>query len=102
MNYNFELGRKMIQDPGFKCPVCGSPMYITDHGNHELTFHCSSGAARFWDFERGTTEQMIAKKHWDQSKREMCPCMGDAINFAILRESIPTKKRPAPNSGKSN
>jgi hypothetical protein len=92
MNDNFELGKKIVQDPEFKCPVCGSSMYITDHGNHELTFHCSSQAARFWDFERGTSEQMIAKEHYDQSKREMFLNLEDAMNFVLMGESILTNK----------
>jgi hypothetical protein len=46
-------------------------MYVTDHGNSETTYHCSSTEARFWDFDRGTIEQVEAKKHWDQSIREV-------------------------------
>ena len=53
------------------CSVCGAPMYVTDHGNSETTYHCSSAEARFWDFDRGTIEQVEAKKHWDQSIREV-------------------------------
>jgi len=43
------------------CGICGGPMYATDHGNHEITFHCASGDARFWDFERGSPEQLKRK-----------------------------------------
>jgi hypothetical protein len=46
-------------------------MYATDYGNSEITYHCSSPEARFWDFDRGTTEQKHAKEHWDQSIREV-------------------------------
>jgi len=92
-NDNLELGKKIVQDPEFKCPLCGSVMYMTDYGNHELTFHCSSAEARFWDFERGTTAQLISKLHWDQSKRDVFPNMEDAMNFVLMRESMPTKKR---------
>jgi hypothetical protein len=46
-------------------------MYATDKGNCELTYHCSSPEARFWDFDRGTAEQALAKQHWDQSIREV-------------------------------
>jgi hypothetical protein len=46
-------------------------MYATDQGNSEITYHCSSAEARFWDFDRGTVEQAQAKKHWDQSIREV-------------------------------
>lgn len=51
-----------------KCPICGSRMYITDRGWHVVTYHCSSDAARFWDFPRGSHDQMVAKKHWDESR----------------------------------
>lgn len=53
------------------CPICGSSMYATDWGNCEVTYHCSSPEARFWDFDRGTKAQHIAKEHWDQSLREV-------------------------------
>ncbi|WP_431213342.1 hypothetical protein ACQ86N_48490 [Puia sp. P3] len=53
------------------CPICGSSMYATDWGNCEITYHCSSPEARFWDFDRGTKAQHTAKEHWDQSKREV-------------------------------
>jgi hypothetical protein len=53
------------------CVVCGEELYVTDHGNHEFTYHCSSGAARFWDFDRGTIEQVKAKEHWDKSRIEI-------------------------------
>jgi hypothetical protein len=62
---------KEMKSPDFRCPVCGAPLYVTDQGNHEWTFHCSSSAARFWDFPRGSTELRIAKQHWDQSKKEL-------------------------------
>lgn len=53
------------------CAICGQPMYATDKGNCEVTYHCSSDAARFWDFDRGTIAQHKAKEHWDQSIREV-------------------------------
>ena len=56
--------------PRHICSVCGSSLYCTDHGNHELTYHCSSGQARFWDFERGTPDQEASKSHWDRSRLE--------------------------------
>jgi hypothetical protein len=46
-------------------------MYATDQGNCEITYHCSSPEARFWDFDRGTIDQSMAKKHWDQSIQEV-------------------------------
>ncbi|HTI10383.1 MAG TPA: hypothetical protein VL832_17570 [Puia sp.] len=81
---NTELAKfvhQIIENKEFKCPICGSRRYVTDEGNHELTFHCSSEEARFWDFERGTQEQMKAKQHWDQSKRELFLSMEDVMNF---------------------
>jgi hypothetical protein len=57
--------------PDGKCIVCGEELYITDHGNHEVTYHCSSGAARFWDYDRGTIEQVKSKDHWDRSRLEI-------------------------------
>ena len=53
------------------CKICGSHLYSTDHGNHEITYHCSSPEARFWDFERGTPEQVTSKDHWDRSRLEV-------------------------------
>ena len=55
----------------YKCKICGSSLYSTDHGNGETTYHCSSAEARFWDFERGTAEQNRSKDHWDQSRLEV-------------------------------
>ncbi|MBS1605548.1 MAG: hypothetical protein JST42_22985 [Bacteroidetes bacterium] len=55
----------------YHCPVCGERRYVTDNGNHEWTVHCSSVQARFWDFERGTMAQTVARQHWDQSRLEL-------------------------------
>jgi hypothetical protein len=60
-----------IFHPMIRCEICGENLYITDHGNHEITYHCSSAQARFWDFERGTSEQIKAKDHWDKSKLDV-------------------------------
>ena len=57
--------------PQGKCNICGCDLYVTDHGNHEMTYHCSSESARFWDYERGTIEQSKAKEHWDKSRMEI-------------------------------
>jgi hypothetical protein len=56
--------------PGAACKICGGSLYATDHGNHEITYHCSSGEARFWDFDRGTLDQLNAKAHWENSRIE--------------------------------
>jgi len=57
--------------PEIRCKVCGNTLYSTDRGNHQVTYHCSSPEARFWDFHRGTPDQHKAKEHWDQSKEEI-------------------------------
>ncbi|HLK29691.1 MAG TPA: hypothetical protein VKT28_14030 [Puia sp.] len=62
-----------------KCKVCGACLYLTDRGNHERTYHCSSEEARFWDFERGTPAQLKAKEHWDKSRIEMFTDMSQAL-----------------------
>jgi hypothetical protein len=61
----------IINRPEYFCPICGEKRYITDQSTHELTLHCSSPAAKFWEFERGTLAQILAKKHWDQSRQEV-------------------------------
>jgi hypothetical protein len=53
----------------FTCSVCGEHLYQTDQCNLETTLHCSSSEARFWDFERGSLEQLKAKEHWDKSRK---------------------------------
>jgi hypothetical protein len=55
----------------FTCSVCGEPLYPTDQCNLETTLHCSSAEARFWDFERGSKDQLKAKEHWEQSRKEI-------------------------------
>jgi hypothetical protein len=54
-----------------KCTICGSPLYNTDQCLSEFSYHCSSEEARFWDFDRGTIEQIKAKDHWDRSRQEI-------------------------------
>jgi hypothetical protein len=54
--------------PDLKCRVCGQKLYLTDHGNHQTIYHCSSPDARYWDFERGSKEQATAWNHWEESE----------------------------------
>ena len=54
-----------------QCTICGFPLYNTDKCLSEFSYHCSSPAARFWDYDRGTVEQSNAKNHWDLSKQEI-------------------------------
>ena len=54
--------------PAGVCRVCGAPLYTTDKDFHEITYHCSSREARFWDFDRGTEAQALSKEHWDTSR----------------------------------
>ncbi len=55
----------------FTCAICGSPLYNTDRCLSEISYHCSSEAARFWDCERGSIEEKKAKDHWDESRQEV-------------------------------
>ena len=50
------------------CPVCGQRRYMTNRGDREWTLHCSSLEARFWNFERGSFAETIARQHWIQSR----------------------------------
>lgn len=77
------------QDPAHRCPVCGTCRYITDQGNHELTLHCSSPSARFWDYPRGSADQAAAKKHWDQSRTEIFFSVEDVLQFLADEEGAP-------------
>ena len=49
---------ELLKKPEFQCPVCGKGRYVTDHGNHEVTIHCSSSDAKFWEFD--TREQTFS------------------------------------------
>jgi|SRR5579859_4724911 len=66
-----DLIKELLKKPEYQCPVCGTGRYVTDQGNHEVTIHCSSQEAKFWDFDRGTLAQTIARQHWDQSGLEL-------------------------------
>jgi hypothetical protein len=54
-----------------KCTICGSSLYNTDQCLSEFSYHCSSEEARFWDYDRGTVDQIQAKDHWDKSRQEI-------------------------------
>ena len=90
---NIEFSMNTAGSHSFSCTVCGSPMYITDHGNHELTYHCSSSEARFWDFDRGTFEQVKSKEHWDRSKQEIFPDLKEDVKFVLKNEPPPTENK---------
>ncbi len=63
---------KQIEDEmEYSCPVCGSRLYVTAYSDEKVTFHCSSDAAKFWTFERGTSALSTAKAHWDGSVQEV-------------------------------
>jgi hypothetical protein len=68
---NSEYMEALLEKQEFHCPVCGEKRYITDHGNHEWTLHCSSPEAHFWEFERGTLQLTLSKRHWDQSRLDL-------------------------------
>jgi hypothetical protein len=83
------LENYIIPDVAYNCPVCGARRYVTDHGNHELTLHCSSTAARFWDFPRGSAGQTEAMQHWNRSRQELFLSVDDTIRFAANYELAP-------------
>ncbi|HVU99059.1 MAG TPA: hypothetical protein VHE34_27745 [Puia sp.] len=76
---NMEHIETLLEKKEFHCPVCGNRRYVTDHGHHEWTVHCSSAEARFWDFERGTMAQRMAMQHWDQSRLELFFTVEDVL-----------------------
>ena len=53
------------------CSICRAQLYNTDRCLSEFSYHCSSDEARYWDFDRGTAEQIKAKEHWDTSIQEI-------------------------------
>ena len=58
-------------DAKLKCTICAATLYQTDQCLSEYIYHCSSAEARFWDFDRGSVEQMLSKDHWDKSKQDI-------------------------------
>jgi len=62
--------KHIVEREEIVCPVCGTSLYITDYNDYKLTFHCSSDAAKFWTFEKGTGPLIESKFHWDRSMRE--------------------------------
>jgi hypothetical protein len=76
---NKEYIEGLLDKPDYKCPVCGQKRYVTDHGNHEWTVHCSSPEARFWEFERGSLAQTLARQHWDQSRLDLFFTLDDIL-----------------------
>lgn len=56
-----------VNDPEHRCKICGSPLYRTDGGGRNVTLQCSSDAAKFWNFNRGTKEQHDAHQHFVKS-----------------------------------
>jgi hypothetical protein len=61
----------IISRPEYFCPICGEKRHITEQSTQALTLHCSSPAAQFWEFEQGSLAQILAKRHWDQSRQEV-------------------------------
>lgn len=84
-NTYLSLATRVIGEAAYRCPVCGSPRYITDHGNHVITIHCSSAEARFWDCPRGSLAETMAKQHWDRSRQDMFLTMGDILKFVAAQ-----------------
>jgi hypothetical protein len=63
--------KQIVDSVAFTCPICESPLYVTDYGKNTLSFHCSSEKAKFWTFKKGSKGLMEAKAHWDASEREV-------------------------------
>jgi hypothetical protein len=78
---HLDLFYKVLQKLSYNCPICGAELYVTNYGNYEAILHCSSDAARFWNFERGTPEQIGAKQHWDQSRKELFLTKDDITEY---------------------
>jgi uncharacterized protein with PIN domain len=66
-----ELACLNLQVEDRRCPVCGSPMYITHHFNEEVTIHCAAPEAKFWQCPKGSLAEALARKHWDISKQDL-------------------------------
>ena len=84
---HLELFYEVLQKLSYTCPVCGAALYVTNYGNFEAILHCSSDAARFWNFDRGTAEQTTAKQHWDQSRKELVLSKEDIPGYLNSNES---------------
>jgi hypothetical protein len=76
-----EVARRIIGDPEYNCPVCGSPRYVTNRGNRAITIHCTSAQAKFWECPSGSLAETFAKQHWEQSSRELSLTL-DAVRSA--------------------
>jgi hypothetical protein len=88
---------QLIKKPEFQCPVCGAERYVTDQGNHEVTIHCSSSAAKFWECDRGSLAQTVAKQHWDQSRLELFLTLEDVLR--CLRPQSAASEKPRSDTG---
>ena len=84
---HLELFYKVLQKLSYNCSICGSALYVTNYGNYEAILHCSSDLARFWNFARGTPEQIVAKQHWDRSRKELFLTKEDILNYLNRSES---------------
>ena len=51
----------------YKCSLCGEHLYKTDGGGPMATLQCSSDAAKFWNFDRGTEAQKASHEHFTKS-----------------------------------
>jgi hypothetical protein len=85
--------KELLRKPEFHCPVCGTERHVTDQGNHEVTVHCSSSDAKFWEFDRGSLAQTVAKQHWDQSRLELFLTMEDVLRCLRLDDDVPVKSQ---------
>ena len=84
---HIELFYKVLQKLSYNCSVCGAALYVTNYGNYEAILHCSSDAARFWNFDRRTAGQVEAKQHWDHSRKELFLTKEDILEYLNKSES---------------
>ncbi|HEY6901442.1 MAG TPA: hypothetical protein VI233_12395 [Puia sp.] len=78
---HLDLFYKVLQKLSYNCPICSAALYVTNYGNYEAILHCSSDEARFWNFERSSPEQLAAKLHWDQSRKELFLSREDIVEY---------------------
>jgi hypothetical protein len=94
-----ELINSLLQKHRYYCPVCGSKRYVTNFHDLEITIHCSSIEAKFWNFGSATLAHTVAKQHWDQSKLEFCLSLEDILEWIRRDEPFSEQDRPADQDG---
>lgn len=66
---SFKLFEELkVVNPKYRCKICGSKLYRSDSGGPLVELECSSDAAKFWNFDRGSKEQKDAHEHFSKSR----------------------------------